>query len=180
MKTIDHFRHAERRKPSDELTQAGLRLAQRVGSGEFGALAAYDWVLTSTVDRAFYTARAMGYSVDEKLGELKPMPTDLIRELEWPQALDRAATHFLGVGAARAFSRDQAALLSRVAADIADERSALLVSHGGNPESAAIATLPLEDFSTWGEPLRYLEGIRYSFESGRCVGIQFLRLPRLA
>lgn len=180
MKTIDHYRHAERQKPRDELTEEGLRLAQRVGSGQFGALPRYERVLTSTVDRAFYTARAMGYSVDKQLGELEPMSADLIRELDWPQPLDRAATYFLGAGQAGAFSRDQAALLSRIAADLADGGSALVVSHGGNPEAAAIATLPLEDFANWGEPLRYLEGIRYSYDDDRCVGVQFLRLPGLA
>ncbi len=176
-RTIDHFRHAERQKPSDELTEEGLLLAQRVGRGEFGALPSYDRVLSSTADRALFTAQAMGYSVDQRLCELDPMPIGLIRQLEWPQPLGRVAERFLGSGPAGSFSRAQATLLSRIAADLAEGGSALVVSHGGNPEAAAIASCPSDDFHGWGEPLRYLEGIRYSFGEGRCVQLQFLRLP---
>ena len=80
MPVIDHRRHSLRGKPGPHLTQAGVALARRAGDGEFGAVPPYDLVVTSTVPRAFETAIALGFAVDEQLEALSTMDDEVFAE----------------------------------------------------------------------------------------------------
>ncbi len=62
MKTIEIRQHSIRAKPSDHLNQQGVTLARLVGEN----LGPFDRVITSTLPRAFETAIAMGFAVDEQ------------------------------------------------------------------------------------------------------------------
>ncbi len=91
MPTIDHRRHAMRTKPGQHLSRTGVDLARRVGAGEFGSVARYDLVVTSTVPRAYETAIAMGVAVDEQLEVLSTMDEPVLAELHWPLRIGEAA-----------------------------------------------------------------------------------------
>ncbi len=62
MKTIEIRRHTYRTKPGQHLSQQGVTLARHVGEG----IGPFARVVTSTVPRAFETAIAMGFAVDEQ------------------------------------------------------------------------------------------------------------------
>ena len=62
-----------RTKPGEHLSQLGVYLARRVGSGEFGEVPRYDLVITSTSPRAFETAIILGFAVHERFDFLSTM-----------------------------------------------------------------------------------------------------------
>ena len=177
MPVIDHRRHSLRAKPGPDLTQAGVALARSVGAGEFGAISGYDRVLTSTVPRAFQTAIAMGFAVDEQLDSLATMGSAAFADYRWPQPIGVAARALLGDGPAGKFAAAQAELLADVAASLPPEGSALIVSHGGIVEAGAVALLSDADHTAWGPAIGYVEGIRLYFDGAHCQRAELLRLP---
>ena len=178
MPTIDHRRHSLRAKPGPNLTQAGVGLARRVGAGEFGPLPAYDLVITSTEPRAFQTALAMGFAVDEQVDELATMGAAVFTEYRWPQPIGEAARVLLGGGPAGEYAGWQAQLLKKIAGRLPADGAALLVSHGGIVEASAIALSPHADHESWGEAFGYVEGVRLRFEGEHCVEVELLRVPQ--
>ena len=66
MRTLEVRRHTIRNLSSPHISQDGVDLARRVGQG----LGKFDRVVTSTLPRAFETAIAMGYAVDEQIEQL--------------------------------------------------------------------------------------------------------------
>ena len=63
MKTIEVRRHSIRNKAGDDLSEQGMALAHLVAA-ETGP---FQYVVTSTVPRAYRTALAMGYTVDAQV-----------------------------------------------------------------------------------------------------------------
>ena len=79
MRTLEIRRHTHRNVPRPHLSQQGIDLARRAGEG----LGHFDRVITSTVPRAFETAIAMGYAVDEQIEALSTMGDDVDAEIQW-------------------------------------------------------------------------------------------------
>ena len=176
MPVIDHRRQSLRSKLGPELTQEGVALARSVGAGECGAIPVYDRVFTSTVPRAFQTAIAMGFAVDEQLDSLATMGSSAFTDYRWPQPIAVAARALLGDGPAGKFAPAQAELLAGIAASLSPEGSALIVSHGGIVEAGAVALLPDADHAAWGPAIGYVEGIRLHFDGAYCQRAELLRL----
>src|SRR5512143_3142167 len=82
MKTIEIRRHSIRNKPGPHLSQQGVTLARLVGQN----LGPFDRVVTSTLPRAFETAIAMGFAVDEQNELMSTYGNDVEREIPWPQS----------------------------------------------------------------------------------------------
>jgi len=174
---VDHRRHSLRAKPGHDLNQAGVALARRVGAGEFGAVPAYDLVITSTVSRAFQTAIAMGFAVDEQYDEFATMGAAVFAECRWPCPIGGAARVLLGSGPAAEYATWQAELLTEIARRLPDDGAALVVSHGGIVEAGAVALVPDADHESWGEAIGYVEGVRLHFDRERCSRVEMLRVP---
>jgi broad specificity phosphatase PhoE len=173
VRVVEHRRHTMRTKPAQHLSQAGVELARRVGEG----MGRFDRVVTSRVPRAFETALAMGYAVDEQLEELSATPEGLGAELDWRDgcsAFQRAAR--AGGGAAE-YVGQQAAVMRAIAAALPEGGRALVVSHGGIVEAGAVGCRPGDDFAAWGPACGYCEGVRLTFEGDRCVAAELLRVP---
>src|SRR5512143_551109 len=81
MKTIEVRRHSIRSKPGEHLNQSGVTLARLVGEN----LGPFDRVVTSALPRAFETAIAMGFAVDEQVELMNTCGEDVGREVSWPQ-----------------------------------------------------------------------------------------------
>src|SRR5215207_5530383 len=79
MRYLEVRRHTMRTRPGKHLSQAGVTLAREVG----GQIGPFDRVVTSGLPRAFETAIAMGFAVDERIEELGSMPDAVDREVEW-------------------------------------------------------------------------------------------------
>src|SRR5512144_2031003 len=126
MKTIEIRRHSIRNKPGAHLSQQGVTLARLVGQN----LGPFDRVVTSTLPRAFETAIAMGFAVDEQI-DLMSTYCDIVElEAPWPMSpADYAAVIRKG-GAAARYANKLADLYDQLADYLADGRAALVINHG--------------------------------------------------
>src|SRR3990170_981065 len=106
MKTIEIRRHSIRAKPGDHLSQEGVRLARRVGE----TIGPFDRVVTSTLPRAFETAIAMGFAVDDQVAFLGEMGDAVDAEVDWNAGFPAFAA---AAAKGRATARFAAALAKR-------------------------------------------------------------------
>ncbi|HLF75783.1 MAG TPA: phosphoglycerate mutase family protein [Anaerolineales bacterium] len=172
MKTIEIRRHSIRAKPGDHLSQEGVRLARRVGED----LGPFDRVVTSTLPRAFETAIAMGFAVDEQNGLMSGYGRDVEREAPWPLSFAGYAEVVRDGGAAARYAHRLAAFHGKLAGSLGEGRAALVINHGGILELGVVACRPDADFASWGDAVDYCEGARLFWEAGKFVNAEVLRL----
>jgi broad specificity phosphatase PhoE len=172
MRYIEVRRHTMRHKPGKHLTQEGVELARRVG----GAMGPFSRVVSSKSPRAFETAFAMGFAVDDQAQEISVMETKALQQIvdatsfgEYDQALRQHK-------ALAKWAKAQAKFWREIAQSLSDGQSALLVSHGGMIEAGAVAALPDADHQGWGAGLGYCEGVRLSFDGNSFVSAEILRV----
>ena len=156
MKTLEIRRHSIRSQPGDHLNQTGVALARLVGQN----IGPFDRVATSALPRAFETAIAMGFAVDEQSELMGSYGSSVERELPWPQPFDTYAEFVKRGGAAAKYAQKLAKYYRGIMDYIAEGRSALVINHGGIVELGVVGCLPDVDFSTWGDPVNYCEGAR--------------------
>ena len=172
MKTIEIRRHSIRSKPGDHLNQSGVSLARLVGQN----LGPFDRVITSTLPRAFETAIAMGFAVDEQNELMSTTGNDVEREAPWPLAPAGYAEVVSKGGAAARYANQLAAVYTKLANYLADGRAALVINHGGVLELGAVACLPDANHVAWGSHFEYCEGIRLFWDEGKWVDGEILRV----
>ena len=174
MRTLEIRRHSIRFQPGDHLNQTGVTLARSVGQN----MGPFDLVVTSTLPRAFETAIAMGFAVDEQIDLMSTYGNDVAREAPWPLSLAGYAEAVQGGGAATIYANRLVELYGRLIHYLADGRAALVINHGGVLELGAVAALPEADHLTWGSHFDYCEGIRLFWEDGNFVDGQVLRVVK--
>ena len=175
MRYIEVRRHTMRHKPGKHLTQAGVELARRVGN-EMGPFAR---VLTSKLPRAFETAIAMGFAVDDEVKELSLM-TDKAGDQMMAAETNTLADYARAIHDHKALGRwavKQAKYWRSVADALQEGECALLVSHGGMMELGTVAALPEADHAAWGPGYSYCEGVRLSYDGNAFVHAEILRVP---
>jgi broad specificity phosphatase PhoE len=161
-----------RSQPGQHLNQAGVGLARRVGEG----MGPFALVVTSTLPRAFETAIAMGFAVDEQVEALSMMGDDVDREVNWQLGFAEFARGARLGGATARYVRAQAGLLRSIVERVPDGGAALVVSHGGIVEAGAVGCLPDADHRAWGGACSYCDGIRLRYEDGRFTHAEVLRV----
>jgi broad specificity phosphatase PhoE len=172
MKTIEIRRHSMRSTGGDHLSQQGVTLARLVGQN----LGPFDRVITSTRPRAFETAIAMGFAVDEQVELLSTYGGNVDREAPWPQSFEAYAMAFAHGGAVTKFGKKLAKIYNELADYLPDGRAALVVNHGGIVEMGAVACLAATGFTVQGDAVSYCEGVRLFWEDGKCVKAEILRI----
>lgn len=172
MKTIEIRRHSIRSKPGDHLNQPGVSLARLVGQN----LGPFDRVITSSSPRAFETAIAMGFAVDEQNELMSSYGKDVEREAPWPLSLAGYAEVVLRGGAAAKYAGQLVAVYTKLVDYIAERRAALVINHGGVAELGAVVCLPDADHFAWGSHFECCEGIRLFWEDGKFVNAEILRV----
>ena len=172
MKTIEVRRHSIRSQPGDHLNQTGVTLARLVGQN----LGRFDRVVTSTLPRAFETAIAMGFAVDEHIELMSTYGSEVGREAPWPLSCAGYAEVVRKGGAAARYADQLAEVYAKLANYLADGRKALVINHGGVLELGAVACLPKADHVTWGSHFEYCEGIRLFWDDDRFVDGEVLRV----
>jgi broad specificity phosphatase PhoE len=172
MKTIEIRRHSIRSKPGDHLNQSGVTLARLVGQN----LGPFDRVITSTLPRAFETAIAMGFAVDEQIELMSTTGNAVEREAPWPLSLAGYAEAVGKGGAAAKYANQLAAVYAKLANYLADGRAALVINHGGVAELGVVACLPDADHFAWGSHFECCEGIRLLWDDGNWVNAEILRV----
>ena len=172
MKTIEIRRHSIRTPSQDHLSQQGVTLARLVGQN----LGPFERVITSTLPRAFETAIAMGFAVDEQLELMSTFGPGVEGEAPWPQPFESYAEAFARGGAVARYGKKLARVYRDIEDYLPDGRSALVVNHGGIVEIGAVACLAETGFQVEGESVSYCEGIRLFWEDGKCVNAEVLRV----
>jgi broad specificity phosphatase PhoE len=174
MKTLEIRRHSIRSQPGDHLNQSGVSLARLVGQD----IGPFDRVVTSTLPRAFETAIAMGFAVDEQAELLSTYGHDVEREAPWPLSFAEYAGILQLGGAAAKYARKLKKFYAVIMEQIADGRSALVINHGGVVELGVVGCLPEFDFSAWGGAVEYCEGARL-YWTDKFIRAEELRVPQL-
>ncbi|HAV77115.1 MAG TPA: hypothetical protein DCX53_07160 [Anaerolineae bacterium] len=174
MKTVEIRRHSIRSRTGDHLNQSGVSLARLVGQN----LGPFDRVVTSTLPRAFETAIAMGFAVDEQNELMSTYGSAVEREAPWPLSLAGYAEAVIKGGAAARYANQLAEVYTKLARYLADGRSALVINHGGVLELGAAACLPDEDHFAWGSHFEHCEGIRLFWEDEKWVKGEVLRVSK--
>ena len=161
-----------RTKPGDHLSQPGVTLARSVGQD----LGPFDRVMTSTLARAFETAIAMGFAVDEQNEVMSSYGSTVEREAPWPLSLAAYADVVSKGGAAARYAHQLVAVYTKLADYLMDGRAALVVNHGGVLELGLVAALPNADHMSWGSHFEYCEGARLFWDDGKFVSAEILRV----
>lgn len=174
MRTVELRRHTMRIQSGQHLSQAGVDLARRIGS-EIGP---FQHVVTSTIPRAFETAIAMGFAVDEQLEKLSMMGMQVNEEIVWDAGFNGWATAARRGGAAGRYALSQEAIITEIARNLPEGGAALVISHGGIVEAQTVGCLPHVDFTDWGGYCDYCEGSRLHFEGNRFVAGEVLRVVK--
>jgi len=156
MKILEIRRHSIRSQWGDHLNQTGVTLARLVGQN----MGPFDRVVTSMQPRAFETAIAMGFAVDEQAELMNPYGSAVEKEAPWPQPFYNYSEIIKQEGAAARYSNKLAKYYTGVMEFISEGRSALVINHGGVVELSVVGCLPDADFSTWGDSADYCEGAR--------------------
>jgi broad specificity phosphatase PhoE len=175
MRYFEVRRHAMRVKPGDHLSQVGVTLARKVGD----TMGSFALVVTSDVPRAFETAIAMGYAVDEQLhGLAEEMGAAVEQEVAWDASFAAFARAVALGRAAADYAQRQADLWRSIISKIPDGASALAISHGGIVEAGAIGCLPDYDHASWGGACGYCEGVRLEFDGEKFVSAEILSVKQ--
>ena len=133
MRTLEIRRHTHRNVPQPHLSQLGVDLARRAGE----ELGKFDRVITSTVPRAFETALAMGYAVDEQIDQLSMMSDEVTAVIQWNAGFTAwAKAAQTKPGGDAAIRKPLAGLLRSIVRTLPDGGRALIISHGGIVEAA--------------------------------------------
>lgn len=172
MKTIEIRRHSIRSKFNEHLNQSGVTLARLVGQN----LGPFDRVVTSTLPRAFETAIAMGFAVDEQMPLMSTYGNAVEREAPWPLSCAGYAEVIQQGGATAQYANQLVEVYTKLANFLADGRAALVINHGGVAEMGAVACLPEADHFKWGSHFECCEGIRLFWNNDKFVSGEVVRV----
>jgi broad specificity phosphatase PhoE len=172
-KTIEVYRHSIRTKPGQHLSQQGVTLARLVGEN----LGPFDRVVTSAVPRAFETAIAMGFAVDEQVELVATYGQAIEDMLPWPQPFI-AYQAMINHPALADYLPRLADFYADLADHLADGCAALVINHGGIVEMSAVACLPEADYRSFGPHCECCEGVRLFWDDGRFISAEVLRIQQ--
>jgi len=172
MKILEIRRHSIRSLQGDHLNQSGVELARLVGQN----IGPFDRVVTSTLPRAFETAIAMGFAVDEQSDLLSTYGREVEKEAPWPLSFADYAYAIKSGGASTKYAHKLAKYYANIMNFISESRSALAINHGGVVELGVVGCLPDFDFSAWGGPVEYCEGARLYWSDDKFVKAEELRV----
>ncbi len=172
MKILEIRRHSIRHAGGDHLSQEGISLARQVGQG----IGPFQFVSTSTLTRAFETAVAMGFSVNEQIELMNTYGPIVEREAPWPMPFYHYSEIVKQDGAAARYAYQLADYYTVVMARLEPGESALAVNHGGVVELGVVACLPETNFEDWGDAVSYCEGARLFWDDGKFIRGEVLRV----
>jgi broad specificity phosphatase PhoE len=173
MRYLEVRRHTMRVKPGQHLSQEGVDLARRIGN----MMGPFEIVLTSTLYRAYETALAMGFAVNDQLDELCPPSQDVEIDVgAWDAGFAAYGAAYKRNGAVRDYAEELAQLWHSIAIGMTDKGLALVITHGGVVEAGTVGCLPGLNYSGLGEVISYCEGVRLSFDGNNFIDAEVLRV----
>jgi broad specificity phosphatase PhoE len=172
MKTIEVRRHSIRERMSQDLSEQGLALARLVAEG----VGPFQRVVTSCLPRAFQTAVAMGFNVDEQVELLNTYGDAVEAEVPWPASFNEYTAPILRGWAATHYAERLVTFYHQLAESLPEGGAALVITHGGVVEIGAVACFPRADHAAWGAYIECCEGVRMFWESGKFVNVEVIRI----
>jgi broad specificity phosphatase PhoE len=172
MKTIEIRRHSIRERMSPDLSEEGRVLARFIGE----ELGPFDRVITSQLPRAFQTAVAMGFQVNEQLELLNTYGDFVEAEIPWPASFDEYAAPLLRNGAPKRYAQRLLEYYTHLAESLADGGAALVITHGGVVEIGAVVCLPNADHAAWGSYVECCEGVRLFWDDDKFINVEIVRV----
>lgn len=154
------------------LNQEGVELARSVGMG----MGPFQRVVTSTLPRAFETAIAMGFAVDEQNDLMSSYGMDVETEAPWPCSFAEYSNTIRKRGAVARYAQQLKEYYQDLMKTLPENGSALVINHGGVVEIGVVGCLPEQDFSSWGDAVGYCEGARIEYEKGMFLHAVELRI----
>lgn len=137
----------------------------------------YALVISSPRERARETATIIADRVDKAETMLDVAPDQAITQAQYDSLRSQqAVAELIQVSAsARRFADEQLSLWDRVAGRVPEGESALLVTHGGNIELAAVLLATRIGAEIGPLPLSYCDGVRVRYDGGRPEALERLR-----
>jgi broad specificity phosphatase PhoE len=172
MRILEVRRHTIRSFSSPHISQDGVDLARRVGEG----LGKFDRVVTSTLPRAFETAIAMGYAVDEQIEQLSLMSEEVQAVVQWNAGYAAWAKSAANNPVVELYTQALAELWRSIARALPEGGRALIISHGGIVEAGTVGCLPPTARTTYCPACSYCEGVRLTFDGDAVATVEILRV----
>ncbi len=172
MKFIQHCRHSIYSIPYPHLNQQGVDLARKVGND----LGPFNLVITSSKPRAFETAIAMGFAVDQTLKEFSGISSTVDQEIAWNAGFQKFAETYENNGATSLWAKGLAKIFLKIVRKLPENGSVLIISHGGIVEGSMIGSYPDFDYSNWNRSVQYCEGVKLSFDNDKCISAKYIEV----
>lgn len=172
MKTLTIFRHTQRTKPGQNLSQTGINLANIIASDTKH----FDLVATANIPRAIQTAIALGHEVTMLEDALGHLPKNIFNKCNWPNSFTEISAAISTHKSVSEYAQTQANLWMSIASQLPKSGNALIISHGAIIELGMLASLPDADHENWGTAMGYCEGIRLKIDGTKIAG-EVLRVP---
>ncbi len=174
MRTLEIRRHSHRNVPLPHLSQLGVDLARHAGEG----LGHFDRVVTSTIPRAFETAIAMGYAVDEQIEQLGLMSDAVTEAIQWNAGFTAWAKAAQDSAAVARYAQLMADVLRSIVRTLPEEGRALIISHGGIVEACIVGCVPAGTHFADDAACGYCEGARLTFSEEVVTHFEMLRIEQ--
>lgn len=174
MRTLEIRRHTHRNVPQPHLSQLGVDLARRAGEG----LGKFDRVVTSTIPRAFETAIAMGYAVDEQIEQLGLMTEAVTATTKWNAGFTAWRLAAQSSPIVARYTQVMADVLRAIVRTLPDEGRALIISHGGIVEASVVGCVPVSTSFADDAACGYCEGARLVFNGEVVSRFEILRIEQ--
>jgi broad specificity phosphatase PhoE len=182
VKTIEIRRHSKRGKDKG-LTEEGRRIASRASAT---LTPPYALCISSPKKRARETMEAFGFRDYEEDERFTTIQSPTIEELE-EELQERAEEKGISLleamflvdeakEALKKWGRKYLEAIIDVSRRLNDGEHALVVSHGGSIEPAALLFYDEFDLAKIGGPLGYCEGISFCMEDGKLVRVKVIRI----
>lgn len=172
MKVLEVRRHSIRFSSEQHLNQEGVSLARSVGN----SMGSFRWVATSSLPRAFETAIAMGFAVNEQSELLCSYGVEVDAELPWPASFAEYSKAVQRRGAVKRYADQLEQYYRGVLERVPDGGAVLVVNHGGVVEIGVTGCMTGWDFLNWGGAVGYCEGVRLTFDNGVFIYAEELRI----
>ncbi len=174
MRILEIRRHTHRHIPQPHLSQIGVDLARRAGEG----LGKFDRVMTSPIPRAFETAIAMGYAVDEQIEQFSMMSDAVTAAIQWNAGFTAWAKAARSNPVVAHYTQSLAEVLRSIVRALPAEGRALIISHGGIVEACVIGCVPAGTRFADDAPCGYCEGTRLTFSGEVATRVEMLRIEQ--
>lgn len=170
MATVEVRRHAERSGPTEPgsaLSAAGRAMAERLAR----SAPAYAIVAASPLPRAKETATIIGGRLDLADPALLPDLSQIVQV----RTIEEYAPLLSGGERERALADEQAGAWLRLGGTVKDG-TALVITHGGVIELAALRIAKAIGKDLRGDAFSYCEGVRIRYSDGKPTSLEVLRV----